>query len=238
MMPTGMQIIMWLDFILGAALLISGIVFVLKGPVVGALIIAAVGVLVFLLGRGLGTGSTFARVIHIIVLSIGALNIPIGTMICGMLLSSLFSQEGTDWCSGTTRKRPSFNIVVAFFGLGVIAAYAIPTLLVLSMVNPGFKAVINKALEKPEVIQCRSHLKMLKESVVLWEEEHYAPKGITGGIIVDTEGDPGPVGKELEPLLVPSLAPEFPRCPEGGIYSYDQETRSVSCSRHEAATSD
>ncbi len=84
----------------------------------------------------------------------------------------------------------------------------------------GFSAMRDRATMKA----CQANMLVLEGAMEMWEMDGTGEE-FPGGVV-----DPdGPAGR---PLVEEGYVSEFPRCRDGGTYSYDSATREFSCSAH------
>lgn len=104
---------------------------------------------------------------------------------------------------------------VALYGgvIGLLASIAVPS--------------YGHDVKRGRLKACLANMQVLEGAIDMWEMDS---EGMTieSGVIVDGEHHPGPVGEKIRGDYVKKL----PRCREGGVYQYDAETDTVTCSVH------
>lgn len=237
-MPTGMQVLMWLNLISGFFMVATGGLMFLFGIIsmfgeagAGGLVIVFVGAIFGGLGylfltmsKKLGQGDNNARSFFMVISGLGCLAFPVGTIINGLFLWSLMSEEGKLWCSGPTRQRPKLEggIVIALVvGLGalvliggIISAIAVPS--------------FTKARDKAQGKACFATQRVYSGGIEMWEMDNFEGEAMPSGVIIEGDGTPGPVGE----ALMGDYVQELYVCHDGGEITYDADTHIVECSEH------
>jgi len=197
----------------------GGLVVVFVGAVFGG-----VGYLFITMSKKLGQGVETARTFFMVVSGIGCLAFPFGTIINGLFLWSLMSEEGKLWCSGPTRQRPKLEgaiIIALVVGLGalvliggIFSAIAIPN--------------FTKARGDAQGKACFATQRVYSGGIEMWEMDNFDGGAMPSGVIIEGDGTPGPIGEALSEDYIQ----EYYVCRAGGEITYDADTHIVECSEH------
>lgn len=113
---------------------------------------------------------------------------------------------------------------VSRFGVGCLIVF-----LLLLVAGWFTERKFNQAKKVPRMKACMANMRVIEGAIDMWEMDQLKPDDyMPGGVVFERGRVLGPIGKKI----VPDYIKRACRCRSGGIYVYDRDAHTVSCTVH------